>query len=266
MCETWVRWQDAGTALSFSFGAPCCVQRPMKARGTLCFRTIAILASTCGSAACGSAGSSSASTGPASPDPIECGRPLASGSPIDLPHDGDNGTFDPSLELDPATGRLWMSYSSVLGPGGSARVSTNLAYSEDGGATWCLEGVVNAAESVAPADLPEAFRERPSHWNHEVSTLVRDAAAPEEARWKLLWHRFLVADDGVAGTDDRQFAFGWIGLKSAATPSALLRAEEQKLFVATGYASVRSFNDTIIGPPLVDFSTDPSLSRCLAFT
>lgn len=114
-----------------------------------------------GLTACGS--------GVAAPPPARCGPSLEGPpSPITVPHDGDNGIFDASLEHDPATGRVWMSLSSVRGPAGTGYVSTDLAYSDDRGATWCRVGTVNAATEVRAGDLPTELRGLPSHRNHEV--------------------------------------------------------------------------------------------------
>lgn len=59
---------------------------------------------------------------------------------------GDLGIFDPSITLDPSSGRLWMSYSSVnTSPNYSSSVywavSTRLAYSDDDGLSWQDAGV-----------------------------------------------------------------------------------------------------------------------------
>jgi hypothetical protein len=66
---------------------------------------------------------------------------------INLPPSGDNGAYDPSVATDPMTGRVWMSYSRVEGQAGSGYVSTHLAYSDDGGATWNYSGLINQGSS-----------------------------------------------------------------------------------------------------------------------
>lgn len=205
---------------------------------------------------------------PGSGSPSErCGSPSVVGSVLDVPSDGDNGVFDPSLAYDPQTDRLWMSHSSVQGRAGQgALVTTSLAYSDDRGDIWCLFGQVNEARRLEPEERPARFRDLDSHWNHEVSTLVRDPSAPPQQRWQLFWHRYLEVVDGDPDTDDRRFEYGWIGYKTAATPAQLRVATERKLIAATGYRSESSYNDTVLGSPEVDFSANPDLSECLAFT
>src|SRR5687768_8680405 len=50
-----------------------------------------------------------------------------------LPNIGTRGVFDPSITEDPATGRLWMSYSSFDASTHSRwGIGVRLAYSDDG--------------------------------------------------------------------------------------------------------------------------------------
>ncbi len=100
-----------------------------------------------------------------------------------VPDSEPNGFFDPSLALDPATQRLWMSYSGVTGPAGSGAVSTHLAYSDDGGDTWCDGGLVNSSEPEP--NPPAEFAGLEAKWNHETSSIVYDPDAPANARWKV---------------------------------------------------------------------------------
>ncbi|MEM7604332.1 MAG: hypothetical protein AAF411_03170 [Myxococcota bacterium] len=183
-----------------------------------------------------------------------------------LPGD-DNGVFDPSVAFDPRTSRLWMSYSSVDGAAGEGRISTWLAFSEDGGDTWCGAQRINAAEDVPDASLPTPLAGSDSFWSHEVSSLAFDPQAPEGQRWRLVWHRYLHADDGDAATDDRRFEYGWIAQRTAPTPEALYEAAESKLFAAAGYRADLAFNNSVIGEPEVFVDAlNPALSMCLVMT
>jgi len=187
---------------------------------------------------------------------------------IAFPGVGARGVFDASLEAEPRSHRIWMSYSAVEPEtvGGSTidTVSTRLALSQDRGATWTDRGaVLNQAQ--IEAQPPAQLSGRPAVWQHEVSRLFYDRGAPSAERWKLLWHRYLLADDGNAQTDDRQFQHGWIGLRIAATPEALVTAPRRKLFAAAGYDLDAAYNDAVIGPPEIRLGTiDPALAQCVA--
>ncbi len=190
--------------------------------------------------------------------------------PLELPGAEPNGVFDPNLAYDPASGRLWITYSGVTGPAGSGLVSTHLAYSDDGGDSWCEAGIVNPAAVVPVDDQPADKAQPDAHWSHEVSALAVDPGAPPEARWRLIWHRYLHIDDGNAATDDRHFEHGWIAQRRAATPEELLTAEETKLFSGLAYhvdSSVEAYNDSVAGgKPDKRFDQDPDLGSCLAFS
>jgi polyhydroxybutyrate depolymerase len=185
----------------------------------------------------------------------------ASPRTITFPGIGARGVFDPSLEA--AGDRIWMSYSAVEEPADTPcastieRVETRLAYSDDHGSTWTDAGLVNAAQPLClPAPASVGVRV------NEVSTLVRDPAAPAAARWKLLWHHYLWVRDSRQG--NRRFEHGWIGLREASTPGGLARAPERKLFVGSAYEAV---DDPVAGPPLVRLDRlHSALAGCLAFT
>jgi len=191
---------------------------------------------------------------------------------INLPPGGDNGAYDPSVATDPMTGRVWMSYSRVEGQVGSGYVSTHLAYSDDGGATWNYSGLINQAEEVLPADRPSEFASAVSaHWNHEVSSIVYDSDAPSNERWRLIWHTYLHVDDGIAGNEDRKFTYGWIATRNASDPTLLASDTTKKLFSAMGYhisTDVESYNNSIDGgvPQVKLHELDPILSDVVAFS
>lgn len=192
---------------------------------------------------------------------------------IALPSAGQLGAFDPSLDREQGSRRVWMSFSGVTGMPVSGvpivAVSTRLAASDDRGETWSELGLVVNAASPEP-NPPAEFAGLPSLWQHEVSRLVHDPSAPESERWKLIWHRYLQVDDGVAGTDDRRFNYGWIGMRAAASPEGLVSAAERKLFSAAGYHALpgtEAYNDATLGPPEVRLhELDASLSDCVVFS
>ena len=200
--------------------------------------------------------------------------PAAARAPAQLTFagEGNNGAFDASIERDRATRTTWMSWSSVqLTPLGATPidlVSTRLATSVDRGGTWVDRGLIVNAAQVEPSP-PAALAGRATAWQHEVSRLVYDAGAPLAERWKLLWHRYLVAD-GIAGPGDRRFEYGWIGLRAAPSPDALAMAAERKLFAAAGYhltPDIRAYDDAVIGPPEVQLDQlSPALADCMAFS
>ena len=96
------------------------------------------------------------------------------------------GYGDPSLERDPDSGTLWLSYSwldvLISSPGPPPvfdfGVRTHLARSDDGGATFSFVRAVNATEQITHPDT------NAQGWTiHEVSTLVREATGA----WQMIW-------------------------------------------------------------------------------
>lgn len=179
---------------------------------------------------------------------------------------GTGGIYDPSLEQD--GDRIWMSYTAVETPqtpacatpdqrSTIAHLETRLAASADRGTSWQDAGRVNEAVDVClPA--PDGL----GTWVNEVSTLVRDAGAAPQERWKLFWHRYLWARDGDPA--NRRFQHGWLAMRSAASPDDLAAAPTQKLFAARGYDAS---NDVDGGPPLVRLhELAPELADCVAAT
>lgn len=154
---------------------------------------------------------------------------------------GELGVFDPSVEYDPNSGRMWMSYSSVdrsayYLPTVFWRVSIRLAYSDDNGENWQDAGVI-----VGPNDERRLGPLTESHptesilinskgiWQSETSSLIYDPSAPLNERWKLVWHQYLHADGTPFYAD-----YGWIAMKMAATPLGLETATAVKLFAGFG--------------------------------
>ncbi len=96
------------------------------------------------------------------------------------------GYGDPSLEYDPTTGALWMTYSwlnvLVTNPGPSQLidfgVETHLARSDDGGESFTVVEAVNQMTATTHPDTSA------TGWaSHEVSTLVRQGVND----WQMLW-------------------------------------------------------------------------------
>ena len=193
---------------------------------------------------------------------------------INLAGAGNLGIFDPSLARDPASRRLWMSYSSVetsafYAPAQYWAVSIRLAFSDDNGDSWQDAGVELATRAenkvgpltVGPA-LPAIAADSNSIWQSETSTLRYDPGAPAGEKWKLLWFQYLHANQHSYFAD-----YSWIALKMAATPLELASATPVKLF---GGAGLQPDNTNagapvfapIAGMPAFQLNTD--LTRSLA--
>lgn len=184
---------------------------------------------------------------------------------------GARGVFDPSVTEDPATRRLWMSYSSFeASPNSHAGVSLRIAYSDDG-ETWHDAGVVQEFRNVTAgpfqgteAGEAEIDGESPGTWQNETSTLVYDAQAIPEQRWKLFWHQTLWVNDVP-----RYASYSWIALKMADSPEHLAGAQPIKLF--TGYMARSAGESTeppasspLAGPPAIRLDkADPQLGACM---
>lgn len=181
---------------------------------------------------------------------------------------GDLGIFDPSVTRDPGTGRLWMSYSSVdtsiyYLPTIYWAVSVRLAFSDDNGVSWQDAGVVaapNVETLVGP--MTEAHptgsipANSPGIWQSETSSLIYDPSAPLAERWKLIWHQYLNANLTSFFAD-----YGWIAMKTAATPAALAVAAPVKLFGGAGLQPDSSITVAPVfsptgGVPAIQLNTD----------
>lgn len=167
---------------------------------------------------------------------------------------GDLGIFDPSITLDPSSGRLWMSYSSVnTSPNYSSSVywavSTRLAYSDDDGLSWQDAGVTVSPsiertdfgpDNTASIAIPSASN---GIWQSEMSSLVYDShpSTPASERWKLIWVQYLHAASTSYFAD-----YSWIAMKMASTPTGLASASTVKLFGGAGLKA----NNTNTGSPV----------------
>jgi len=182
---------------------------------------------------------------------------------------GALGIFDPSVTRDPATNRLWMSYSAVdpLRLYDSSiywGVSVRLAYSNDHGATWQDAGIAGSTfdeyDNLGPLPVTVPAPSIPAGskaiWQSETSTLIHDPAAPVAQRWKLVWHQYLHANN-----TSYFFDYSWLAMKTAAAPADLATATPVKLFAGFGLRSDAENTGApayspIGGPPAVQLNSD----------
>ena len=180
---------------------------------------------------------------------------------------GLHGIFDPAVALDPASGRLWMSYSavdpSVSWPTQNVDgVAIRLAYSDDNGKTWNDSGTV--VSNFLDVNLPLAPPNNAGTWVNEVSQIIYDPGAIATERWKLLWHHYLIVNGS------RRFEHGWIAMKMAGTPGGLVAAPEIKIFAGYLYDSGNNTagggsRSPVGGPPLIHLDTalNSALNTCV---
>jgi hypothetical protein len=188
--------------------------------------------------------------------------PIQGGTSIGLSTGATNGVFDPSIADTASATRAWMCYSannpSTLFPTINTNVqTTRLAYSDDAGATWTDDGVVN--------DITEAtVSGQKITWTNEVCSLVYDPSAASGTQWKLFWFHYSVINGNPV------FSNSWIAFKQASTPAGLASATEYKLFAGFAYNTA---NDTFEGATYSPVAGSPILSGssfmsadCPAFT
>ncbi len=135
-----------------------------------------------------------------------------------FPSSQNNGVFDASIAIAP-DGRAWMAYSVVNRDAeGDDHVATRLASSDDG-LTWC--------ESVALGQTSAVNGYPAASWNNEVASLVFDAHAPIDERWKLFWHAYVLIGS------ERHFETGRILWRAAESPEGLASASDRPLVFDT---------------------------------
>lgn len=181
---------------------------------------------------------------------------------------GDLGIFDPSVTLDPATGNLWMSYSTVetsiyYAPSLYWAVSIRLAFSSDNGASWQDAGVIVAPKVetlVGPMTEAHPTGSIPAGsqgiWQSETSSMIYDPSAPVAERWKLIWFQYLNANLTSFFADH-----SWIAMKTAPTPLDLAAAPPVKLFGGAGLQTDGSNTGSPVfsptgGTPAIQLNTD----------
>lgn len=215
-------------------------------------------------AACGGGGGSSSD--PVQPQPEK----------VTFSGMGSLGIFDPSVTRDPATGRLWMSYSSVDPSSYDTyniptvtywKVEVRLAYSDDNGTTWQDSGAVVAASNeaiVGPLTAAHPDGDVPASsegtWQSETSSLIYDPGAAAGEEWKLTWYQYLHADGRSLFAD-----YQWIAMKTASTPQGLAAATPVKLFAGAGLQAANTNSGSPVfapigGAPAIQLNTDLTLS------
>ena len=145
----------------------------------------------------------------------------------------EKGIYDPSVAYAP-DGRVgWLAYSSVKGSGNLVNgkmslgeyVSTHLARTTDGGATWTFMKALNVSAD-GTCVMPDG-KELQGVWRYEVPSLVCDPGDPDaRRRWKLFAHRYFWERE----RESRQ-THAWIALRTAADPAGEW-SEEIPLFGA----------------------------------
>ncbi len=181
---------------------------------------------------------------------------------------GDLGIFDPSIARDPASDRIWMSYSSVdtsiyYVSSLYWAVSVRLAFSDDNGISWQDAGVVAAPRVetlLGPLTEADPVASIPADsqgiWQSETSSLMYDPSAPLAERWKLIWFQYLNANLTSFFAD-----YSWIAMKAAPTPMALATATPVKLFGGVGLQPDSSITGAPVfsptgGSPAIQLNTD----------
>ena len=163
------------------------------------------------------------------------------------------GYGDPSLELDPETGELWMAYSwldvNVSDPGPPPvidfGVRTHLAKSVDGGATFQFVREVNATSLIQHPDSGA------DGWSiHEVPTITRKP----DGTWEALWLTYFDSVGGAIGSGHLDFYYT---KSTAAAPDGL------------GDSVVPWIRGSLTSPSfgaVHNLSAMPQLAGCTTFT
>ncbi len=175
----------------------------------LLFATLTVALGSCGGSGQASTTPAPLPTPPQNPSTFHCAKDsscpelLISGDPMASTNgipDAFRGYGDPSLEYDPSTGVLWLSYTwlNVIvsdptpPPTVDTAVRTHLARSDDNGQTFSF---VRSTTEVLSETHPDSAI--PGWSYHEVSTLTKEASG----QWQLLWLRYFdpLGDSQVRG-------------------------------------------------------------------
>jgi len=222
-----------------------------------------VLCAACGSG--GGGGSSRSAEDPVAPDPdlyfcaddASCPEVLIVGDPPAGPTVAPfefSGYGDPSLEYDPDTDTLWLAYSwlemlvedETVPDVYDLGVSTHLARSDDGGATWVFEREINVAAAESNPDTLE------EGWSiHEVSSVVRGGPLG----WEILWFKYFTPLGADLSVNQRTEFLYW--RTDAALPGDL--GDVSQVW-ARGDSTSPSW-----GAPL-NLSDIPAVRDCVAFT
>lgn len=136
------------------------------------------------------------------------------------------GLYDPTVQFTP-DGKLGaLAYSAIVGSPAwkfpiGPYINTDIAVSRDGGRSWRYTATVNKSVD-GKVTLPDGST-LAGVWRYEVPSLAYDSS-DNERPWKLFTHRYFWSEE-----KDRMPAFGWIALKSAASPEGPW-SEEVALF------------------------------------
>ena len=204
-----------------------------------------LLCTLAGVAACG--GSSEAAP-PAAIPQVDCSRGTTGCPVIAIAGDSPSATAtfsgyaDPALRADPADPRrLWMLYSYLEGkpatsaggqPVGVPVVSTKLARSSDGGATWTFDSRPWSSTLVADPEGPGPA----SYFGSETPNLAVRQSGTETIWYSVRLSYFLEPVTAYAP----RFASSWtmrVASASGPTPAALASAPEAVLGTATTNAA-----------------------------
>lgn len=187
-------------------------------------------------------------TGPQGNNEIDCSPPSGECPLITIAGDNASSTrsfsgfADPAVIADPgAPGRLWLAYSYLEGrpargaddrPVGVPHISTHLARSDDGGASWRFERVLWDSEL---AEDPER-RGPPSYFGSETPSMAGLSVAGATTWFSARLSYFL---EPVTAYEPR-YVTGWtmrVARATGASPAALADAPETVLGVSTTAAA-----------------------------
>lgn len=193
---------------------------------------------------------------PTCPEIVIAGDPFSEPTvaPIEL-----TGYGDPSIDFDPDTGMLWLTYSWLeilvedetdpdtfdLG------VRTHIAKSADHGDTWIFSHEVNLPEIEFHPDSGE-----PGWSVHEVSTIAREG--PYD--WQLLWFKYFTPlGRNMSVLQRTEFLFF---RTDAIDPTELGAVSDMW---ARGESTSTGWEEAI-GATTFNFTSIPEISGCVAFT
>jgi hypothetical protein len=178
--------------------------------------------------------------------------------PPDQPDQSEfRGFADPSMRRDPASGRLWLSYSwphDIVGDAAATKdtyvLDIHLSHSDDSGNTWVYDEPLWTAQPVTSASAGAGDGGLTYYSSHEVSNLAPIDDGSGNVSWVSI-HKYYTVEAGQNPTSDwAQFTASNMFIVSAAsTPTALDTAPTQRLGFAGTQAAV-DFTLTSLSPDL----------------